>query len=166
MKTCFPVLILSCLLNAFAGSAQTDSLAIKKDSTRANRHSFVKAGLGFVSNNIYLGRKDIATQSGIVPSLGYYHKSGLFVAAAASYIPNTGYQRFDMKMISAGFEHDGEKFSWSAAVSKYAFNDSAYKSFSFLEIELTLSNRFSKEAFVDLFCCLICAQVLICRVKK
>lgn len=107
------------------GFCQTGSLATQGDSIKSVKRSFGKVASSFLSNNIYLGRKNDAVQSYITTGVGYYHKSGLYISAAASYIPNKGFQRFDMKELSVGYEYNGEKFNGAANVVKYFYGDSS-----------------------------------------
>ena len=58
--------------------------------------SFWLANINYLNNNVYLGRKDSVPSPYITASLGYYHKSGLFVNASASYLMEPGQGRIDL----------------------------------------------------------------------
>src|SRR5277367_2583446 len=61
-----------------------DSIEKEMDSVFADGNifkpkSFWLANINYLSNNVYLGRKDSILSPYFTASLGYYHKSGLFV---------------------------------------------------------------------------------------
>lgn len=123
MKSSLLLLSIFFVTGTSFSQAANDSSATSE--TNSARHSFLKASVDYYSNNVYLGRKDVEQQSLIMPSLGYYHKSGLYVNASAGYIPQPGYQRFDMASFEAGYEYSGDKFYGSVAYAGYKFNDSS-----------------------------------------
>nr|WP_294898107.1 hypothetical protein [uncultured Pedobacter sp.] len=111
------LLILLIIMFNLASHAQTDSLTKK--------HSFFRLATAYLSNNAYMGRQSETVQSYITPSIGFYHKSGLFINAATSYIPNNGYQQFDMKELNEGYEISKGNFYGSATATQFFFNDSS-----------------------------------------
>lgn len=111
------LLILLIIIFNLGSYAQTDSLTKKRSSFRL--------ATAYLSNNSYMGRQSETVQSYITPSIGYYHKSGLFINAAASYIPNDGYQKFDMKELNEGYEISKGNFYGSATATQFFFNDSS-----------------------------------------
>jgi hypothetical protein len=94
---------------------ETDTLKIKK--------SGLSIGLKYLSNNVYLGRIDSANIMYLVPSIGYYHKSGLHVSASVSYQLDAGLNKIDAIALEGGYDFKiGEKFSGGLSVEKYFFD--------------------------------------------
>src|ERR1022692_354797 len=98
-------LLLSCILAMNLKTLAQDPVHVKmNDSTVINlqdslkefekeleelllpKKSYFQADVSFLSNNIFFGRKDSIATLYITPSFGYYHKSGFFVSALASYL--------------------------------------------------------------------------------
>ncbi len=88
--------------------------------------SYFKIGADYISNNVYFGRKDSAAIPYIVPSIGYYNKSGLFIEGSVAVIPKNTI-RADLFTIGGGydFHSSNEKFTGELYVAKYFFNDSS-----------------------------------------
>ncbi len=82
--------------------------------------------VGFLSNNVFFGRKDSVATPYITPSLGYYHKSGLYINVLASYLPTSGQNRFDLFTIEAGYTHKFGNFDMQLTGSKFFYNSSSY----------------------------------------
>jgi len=92
------------------------------DSLFAPTKSYFQAGINYLSNNVYLGRKDTIAIPYINASVGYYHKSGLYVSGAASYLPNANPGRFDLFTIGAGYLFKIKKFEGQVNADKYFYS--------------------------------------------
>jgi hypothetical protein len=88
--------------------------------------SYFVAGVSFLSNNVYLGRKDSVATPYITPSLSYYHKSGLFVSASASYLLDPGEDRIDLVTIEGGYSLITKNFDGQITVAKFFFNKQSF----------------------------------------
>lgn len=96
--------------------------AEQEDSTDQKK-SNLSAGLKYISNNVYLGRIDSANIMYIVPSIGYYHKSGLHVGASLSYQLDAGTSKIDEVSLEGGYDFNiGERFSGGLSVGKYFYD--------------------------------------------
>ncbi len=84
------------------------------------KSSYFEAGLNFLSNNVYMGRKDSANIPYLSPSFGYYDKSGIFANAAVSFLPGAG--RVDLVTIEAGYLVTQDNFSGGVYAAKYFYN--------------------------------------------
>ncbi len=86
--------------------------------------SFGKASVNFLSNDVYFGRAYDTAISYTTALLGYYHKTGLFVNASASYGSSVSYHRFDLYTLTGGYEFlsPDQKLSGSVTVDKYFYN--------------------------------------------
>jgi hypothetical protein len=97
--------------------------------------------LNFLNNNVYFGRKDSVATPYITPSLAYYHKSGLYLDASASYLPTSGENRIDLFTIAAGYSHKFGNLETQFTASKFFYNSNSYNVES--EIEGTIAAAFS-----------------------
>ena len=111
------------------------------DSLLHPRKSYVKVEIGFINNNVYLGRKDSLATPYITPQLGYYHKSGLYANVLASYLVEPGHQRFDLFAIEAGYMHKFGDFEMQITGSKFFYDSNSYNVQS--EIKETIAAAFS-----------------------
>jgi hypothetical protein len=83
--------------------------------------SYFMYGLNYLSNNVYLGRKDTTVLPYISPYIGYHHKSGLYTKVMASYAPTKSL--VDLVTIEAGYEHSfGDHFNTGINVDKFFYN--------------------------------------------
>lgn len=116
-------LIVSLLLCSYVVSAQ-DSLATSTDTVPVKRKSHLKIEIGYLSDNVYLGRSDSAKIPYITAGLRYIHKSGLFAGVNASYLSTEG--RTDMFELCGGYMMS--KGKWDAEISgtKYYYNANSY----------------------------------------
>ncbi|RTL60869.1 MAG: hypothetical protein EKK37_01565 [Sphingobacteriales bacterium] len=98
-----------------------------QDEAPEQKKSYFKAGVKYLSDNVYLGRKDSTTVSYITPTIGYYNKSGFFITAGASYLPNNGANRIDLVTAEAGYDFDiKEKFYGGVYAGKYFYSSKSY----------------------------------------
>lgn len=111
---------ISLLFFSFLAHAQ-DQPQEKKDK------SYFQVGLKYLSDNVYLGRKDSATISYITPTLGYYNKSGFYITGGISYQPNNGANRIDLATIEAGYDFSiKDKFYGGLYAGKYFYSGDSY----------------------------------------
>ncbi|MGE5106849.1 MAG: hypothetical protein ACM3H8_04860 [Sphingobacteriales bacterium] len=95
--------------------------------TNQKDKSYFQAGIKYLSDNVYLGRKDSATVSYITPTIGYYHKSGVYITGGASYQPNNGANRIDLITIEAGYDYSiKDKFYGGFYAGKYFYSGDSY----------------------------------------
>jgi hypothetical protein len=105
--------------------AQTDSAAKK---------SYFKAGMGYVSNAVYSGRKDSSVVSYIKPSVAYVNRSGFSLGAEMSVLANSpDAGRVDEIALEAGYDYSKDNFDAGAYASKYFYSDGSYAVASELE---------------------------------
>jgi len=89
--------------------------------------SSLRIGLRFKSDQYYMGRADSAKAPYFTPSIGYYHKSGLFISGSLSYVaaPEET-NRIDLYTLGAGYDYFGRKFAIGLAAYEYIFSDESY----------------------------------------
>lgn len=115
-------LILGILLTAFNSNAQTTSKTpAKKRDTTAAKKVFVNAGLQYISNLTYAGRKDLKSDPILLPTLTLISKSGLFIAGIG-YGDVSRELKFEGLSITPGyvFSLDSKKrFTGALSATKY-----------------------------------------------
>ncbi|MBI2731563.1 MAG: hypothetical protein HYX40_12575 [Sphingobacteriales bacterium] len=117
IKVSFSLLI---IIACFSANAQNST-------NTATEKSFIKAGVKYLSDNVYLGRKDSGTISYITPTIGYYNKSGFYITGGASYQPNNGANRIDLVTVEAGYDFSiKDKFYGGFYAGKYFYSGDSY----------------------------------------
>lgn len=97
-----------------------------KDTSDKNTEvSFAKAGVSYISNIVFAGRKDSAAVPYINPKIGYYHKSGLFAEGSFSFLTSAAEKRIDLYTITAGYTLAKESFIAELNATKYFFNNNS-----------------------------------------
>jgi len=149
------LLLLICILTPGLKITAQDSVRVKaNDSTllnlqdslkqfeneldelmQAKKKSYFQIELMFLSNNVFFGRKDSVATPYITPSVGYYHKSGLYINALASYLPVSGQSRFDLFTIEAGYAHKFGNFDVQLTGNKFFYSSSSYNVESEIEAD-------------------------------
>lgn len=118
-----------------------DSLSLEafKDSIEdlLASQSYFQESLGFLSNNVYLGRKDTAATPYATAMFGYYHKSGLYATVSVSYLLASGENRIDLTSLEAGYTFQAGKFEGQATAMKSWYSNQSYNVKS--EIQGTIS---------------------------
>jgi hypothetical protein len=100
------------------------------------KKSYVQLELNFLSNNVFFGRKDSVATPYITPSVGYYHKSGLYINALASYLSSAGQNRFDLFTVEGGYAHKFGNFDMQVTGSKFFYSSSSYNVESEIEADV------------------------------
>jgi hypothetical protein len=124
-RTTISILFCTLMLGTFA---QVDSADTRIDSTKKADSvvpalkSYFTAGISYLTNSIYNGRKDSVATPYITPTLGYYDKSGFFIDGALSYLSRAGSSRIDLFNIDAGYDFDIGNFDGEISGSKYFYN--------------------------------------------
>ncbi|MEJ2584815.1 MAG: hypothetical protein P8Z38_07155 [Robiginitalea sp.] len=88
--------------------------------------SYLMPGLFYVSDAVFMGRRDSVAAPYLMPSLGYYHKSGVYAEGSASYLLATGEGRIDLIMVGGGYQFQKGNFSGNLSGTAYLFNDQSY----------------------------------------
>ena len=85
--------------------------------------SYFMFGLNYVSNNVYLGRKDSMVIPYMSPYIGYHLKSGLYAKLLLSYSPAHKKGRIDLTTIEAGYDHSfSQHFNGGFSIDKFFYN--------------------------------------------
>lgn len=114
-----PLIFLSafCLLNVLSSSAQ-DSLQNEKPKP------YFKASIEYLNNSVYLGRKDSVAIPYLTPELSYHFKSGVYLNASLSYLPDES--RIDVSTLGGGYAFSKKKWDGEITAEKYFYNSQSY----------------------------------------
>lgn len=135
MKTQFLILALSIVM-VFGGWEMLPQGQTNSNST-AESTSYAVAGLHFISDAIFLGRKDTVSAPYLYTSLEYHHKTGIYAEGSVSYLTKSDQGRVDLFVLSAGYEKTLDKLNIDLSATKYFFNDDSYNVISAVEADIT-----------------------------
>lgn len=128
--------------------------------------SYLMADVTFMSDAVFMGRRDTVSAPYLMPSLGYFHKSGLFLDASFSYLMSSEDKRVDMALITTGFSFDQNRWSGTVSGTAYFFNAESYNvrsestgnlsgqisyDWGILESSLSVLSYFNREGKSDFF---------------
>ncbi len=117
------ILLCMCLLLGFVQATTAQGIAGSKksddDDDPYDTRTYFMYGLNYLSNNVYLGRKDTAVVPYVSPYIGYHLKSGLYAKAMASFT-SAPVKHIDLYTLEAGYDHSfGDHFNGGANLDKY-----------------------------------------------
>ena len=121
---------------------EVDSLKLDRRLFALPKKSYLEMGVGYLSNNVYMGRKDSSVLPYIIPSLSYFHKSGLFMSASAAYLQNSTNSRFDLETFELGYMFFTPRYQGSFSAVKYFYNSQSTNVTSEIEASLTYQNGY------------------------
>jgi len=140
---------------------------LAQDSTKLNKmKSYILTDVSFQNDAVFLGRHDSIATPYLVPSIGYYSASGLFVDTSLSYLTKSIESRVDLFLLTAGYLFEIKKLSGYVSVTKYFFNDMSYNiqseivadvsaivsyDLNVIKTSLTASTYFNKNSSPDFF---------------
>lgn len=128
--------------------------------------SYIKTGLNYISDAIFMGRKDSIAAPYLYPTITYHHKSGFYGNGSFSYLTKSNQSRIDLFLLTAGFDFTKNKLSGDFSATKYFFNDDSYNvisevtadisanlsyDFDILNLSVAASNYFSTNENSDFF---------------
>lgn len=159
MKNLITLFIILFFCSPFYIMAQTNKNLDKEKS-------YILTDLNYQNDAVFMGRRDSISAPYVVPSIGYYDKSGFFADASLSYLTKSNENRVDLFLATVGYRFKANKFSGTLSGTKYFFNDKSYSiqseiegdfsailsyDFGFLETSLITSAYFSKNSSTDFF---------------
>lgn len=148
---------------------------IEKDS------SYVLMGINFISDAVYMGRKDSISAPYLYPLVTYHHKSGFYSTGSLSYLTKSNESRIDLFLITAGFDFTIKNFDGDISITKYFFNTDSYNvisevdadvtanftyDFNIINLSLTATNYFNNDSSSDFFLSPEISQDFITRNEK
>ncbi|MFZ9030066.1 MAG: hypothetical protein ACO20F_02170 [Robiginitalea sp.] len=154
---------------------------IKTEESSLNETSFFLADISFVNDAVFMGRNDSIAAPYILPSFGYYDKSGFFVDASLSYLVSSQENRVDLFLGSTGFLFSGDPLSGGISGTVYFFNEDSYNvksmvvgdisgflsyDFKIAEVSLLASTYFNDGSSADIFMGLMLDRMFYNRDKS
>ncbi|MBA3829497.1 MAG: hypothetical protein H0X33_11220 [Taibaiella sp.] len=149
------------------GKASTDkTIAAIDDATdNTSKGSYFSIGINFLSNNVYLGRKDSVVIPYISPYIGYTFKMGIYFRATMSYAASSTDPHIDLTTLEGGYQHTfWDVLTVGGAFDKYFYSTtsksvraniksslSAFALFSndYIEPQITFTANFLKNGKTD-----------------
>jgi hypothetical protein len=84
--------------------------------------SYFQVGASYVSDNVYLGRKDSVALPYFTPSLGYYAKSGFFTNASFGFLTSASASRLDVVNLAMGYAFTKGNYDGELTGAKYFYS--------------------------------------------
>ncbi|MEL0456003.1 hypothetical protein WJN01_07185 [Flavobacteriaceae bacterium SZ-1-7] len=126
-------LAMAMISNTFTGQENANDEIQKKQTDS----SYFSLSLGYISDAVFLGRKDSISAPYLYPSISYYHKSGFYTTGSFSYLTKKEDSRIDLLLVTLGYNFTIEKFEADLNATKYFFNEDSYNVISQAEVDLT-----------------------------
>ncbi|WP_445955550.1 hypothetical protein [Yeosuana sp.] len=104
--------------------------------------SYISAQINFISDAVFMGRKDSISTPYLYPSITYHHKTGFYINGSFSYLTKSNESRIDLSLITLGFDFNIKKLDGDLSVTKYFFNTDSYNVISEVESDITASLRY------------------------
>lgn len=129
--------ILGILSILFCNIALSQSTASKEKTHKTNDSSYVSVSLNFISDAVFMGRRDSISTPYLYTTLTYHHKSGFYATGAVSYLTRAEEGRVDLFLLTTGFDFTVKKLDGDISITKYIFNADSYNVISEVEADLT-----------------------------
>mgnify|MGYP006995571721 CR=1 FL=1 len=109
----------------------------KKNTSQNN--SYFSVAINYISDAVFMGRKDSISAPYLYPSITYHHKSGFYTKGSLSYLTKSDEGRIDLYLLTAGIDFNVKNFYGDISATKYFFNDNSYTVISQVEADITAS---------------------------
>lgn len=109
--------------------------------------SYISLDLNYISDAVFMGRKDSIAAPYLYPSILYHHKSGLYGKGSFSYLTKNDQNRIDLYLFTVGMDYNTSKFYVDISASKYFFNDDSYNIISQVETDISASLKYDFNVF-------------------
>jgi len=143
---CIITVLFMLLYSSAIGQNKTDSIVqnIKKEK------SYFTADLNYMSDAVFMGRKDSIDAPYLYPSITYHHTSGFYTKGSLSYLTSSDQSRIDLFLVTAGFDFTVKNFNGDISVTKYFFNEDSYNVISEVEADITAAARYDFDDIINL----------------
>lgn len=92
----------------FSLASSTLLIGQNKENTVKNipqEASYFSTDIYYVSDAVFMGRKDSVAAPYLYPLLTYHHKSGFYAKGALSYLTKSNENRVDLFLVSGGYDY-------------------------------------------------------------
>lgn len=111
---------------------------VKNNTNKADEgFSYFLADVSYINDYVFMGRRDSIAAPYLIPSMGYYDKSGFFADASLSFLTGSEASRVDLVWLSAGYIFNTNKFSGGISGTAYFFNEESNNVMSSVVGDLT-----------------------------
>ena len=107
--------------------------------------SYVSVDVNFISDAVFMGRKDSISNPYLYPSITYHHTSGFYGTGSLSYLTRANQGRIDLFLLSAGYDFTLKKLDGDLSITKYVFNEDSYNVISEVEADVTVQLAYDLE---------------------
>lgn len=109
--------------------------------------SYFSTDIYYISDAVFMGRKDSITAPYLYPIMTYHHKSGFYATGSLSYLTKSNEGRVDLYLISGGFDFTIKKLFGDISLTKYFFNDDSYNVISEVTADVTAQLKYDFDVF-------------------
>ncbi len=134
-------------LSTIFASAQTDAIRTSDDNKKT---SYLSTSLNYISDAVFMGRKDSISAPYLYPTVSYHHKSGFYGSGSFSFLTKSNENRIDLFLVTAGYDFTKNSLSGDFSVTKYFFNQDSYNVISEVEADVTSNLRYDFGNVVNL----------------
>jgi len=147
--------------NLIIGQTKGDQAQVE-----SSENSYFDVSVNFISDAVFMGRKDSISAPYLYPSFTYHHKSGFYGSSSFSYLTKSDQSRIDLFLFTAGFDFTANKLFGDFSITKYFFNEESFNviseveadltanlsyDFDFINVSVSASTFFNKNSSSDLF---------------
>lgn len=112
---------------------------------KSDKKASLKIGADYISNNVFMGRSDTAAKPIFAPNITYTFAFGLYLTAAADFIPSRQTNKLDDGNIGAGYNYTVGKFDGSISFTKMFYAATSTQVASSVSSETAASIEFSND---------------------
>ena len=117
-----------------------------QESEKEEKKSSFKFGVDYINSNVFMGRTDTIAAPIISPSATYTFAFGLFITAAADYIPNRTKNRLDDGNIGIGYNYEiTDNWAGSISLTKMFYASTSTQIASSVSSELNGNIQFTND---------------------
>jgi hypothetical protein len=121
----------------FCNFIHSQSTPVNEQTGKINDSSYVYFSLSYISDAVFMGRKDSISAPYIYPTLLYHHKSGFYASGSLSYLTKANEGRVDLFLLSGGFDFNIRKLDGDISFTAYFFNQDSYNVISEVGSDIT-----------------------------
>ena len=125
------------ILFAINYNALGQNITDSYNQVSTSNKSYFSASINFISDAVYMGRKDSISAPYLFPRFTYHHKTGLYATGSLSYLTKSDEGRVDLFLTTLGYDFTVKKLSGDLSITKYFFNDESYNVISEVEADIT-----------------------------
>ena len=127
--------------NAGRDSTHIMLVAVNNPKNQDAEKTHLDAEFKYLSNQVYLGRRDSAALPYYIPTISYFHKSGLYASASLNYLKNSAVSRIDLVTLEAGYDFTKGKYEGKLSFTEFFYNSQSTSVTSELNSTLSYENN-------------------------